>query len=89
MQAYSPLTTLVEIFYPEGFTHDYEWTARTRGFEYYAVWNDTAMQHPNLPSVNIPEEFQGNTIPVYGPFVAYIIEEKINRARSLMKTRGS
>ena len=32
---------------------------------------------PNLPSVAYPEGFQGTEIPVYGPTVAALIEERV------------
>lgn len=34
--------------------------------------------HPNEPTVDYPEGFQGNYIPVYGPTVAKIIEDRID-----------
>lgn len=85
MQALSPLTTVIEIFFPKGYAHDYEWTARALGFGYFAVWNDTAIGHPPFPIADYVEGFQGNAIPVYGPFVASIIEERIQSARDLME----
>jgi hypothetical protein len=35
------LSTVIEIFIPEGFAHDYEWTTRALGMKHFAVWNDT------------------------------------------------
>ena len=32
---------------------------------------------PNLPSVAYPEGFQGTQIPVYGPAVAKLIEDRV------------
>jgi hypothetical protein len=36
-------TTVIEIYYPEGFAQDYEWTARALGFQHHGVWNDTCV----------------------------------------------
>lgn len=35
------VSAVVEIFYPEGFSHDYQWTATALGMTHFAVWNDT------------------------------------------------
>ena len=35
------LSTVIEIFCPLGFAHDYYWTARALGMAHVAVWNDT------------------------------------------------
>lgn len=35
------VSAVIEIFFPEGFAHDYEWTARALGLKHYSVWNDT------------------------------------------------
>jgi len=43
-----PITTIVEIFYPGGFTHDYEWTAHSLGFKHFAVWNNTCIAYLSL-----------------------------------------
>ncbi|KAG8987697.1 hypothetical protein FRB90_003205 [Tulasnella sp. 427] len=74
----TPLTTVMEIFYPGGFAKDYEWTARVLGFTHYAIHNDTAFTHPTEPKVNYPPGFQGTKIPVHGPSVAKIIEDRID-----------
>jgi len=34
-------SSVIEIFYPGGFAHDYEWTTRALGMRHYSVWNDT------------------------------------------------
>ncbi|KZT29048.1 hypothetical protein NEOLEDRAFT_1057283 [Neolentinus lepideus HHB14362 ss-1] len=75
----SERSTVIEIFYPQGFAHDYEWTARALGHRHFAVWNDTWVVHtwPNQPHVNYPEGFQGTEIPVHGPYVAKLIEDRI------------
>lgn len=98
----TPISTVIELFYPEGFAHDYEWTTRSLGMKHFAVWNDrcgfffgsavetednfadptplncSAASYPD-PKVkwpNYPEGFQGEQIPVYGPSVASIIEDR-------------
>lgn len=71
------LSMVVEIFFPYGFLHDYEWTAAALGHQYYGVWNDTAFQYPSLPTIGIPEGFQGCDIPVSGSFVAKLIEDHV------------
>lgn len=35
------LSTVVEIFCPPGFAHDYWWTSRALGLAHISVWNDT------------------------------------------------
>ncbi|KAF5368301.1 hypothetical protein D9757_010526 [Collybiopsis confluens] len=75
------MSTVIEIFYPEGFAHDYHWTSRALGMKHYAVWNDTYHTHPNEPMVNYPEGFQEDYIPVHGPTVAKIVEERLRAAR--------
>ena len=41
MMSPTPISTVIEMFYPGGFAHDYEWTARALGHKHFAVWNDT------------------------------------------------
>jgi hypothetical protein len=100
----TPISTVIELFYPEGFVHDYEWTSRSLGMTHFAVWNDrcvfsffpgsavnifllirtplipncSAVSYPD-PKVrlpNYPEGFQGQQIPVHGPLVARLIEDR-------------
>ncbi|KIK51000.1 hypothetical protein GYMLUDRAFT_409790 [Collybiopsis luxurians FD-317 M1] len=71
------MSTVIEIFYPGGFAHDYHWTSRALGMQHYAVWNDTYHTHPNEPRVDYPEGFQEDYIPVHGPTVAKIVEERL------------
>jgi hypothetical protein len=33
--------------------------------------------HDTKPEVNYPDGFQGNSIPVYGPTVAKLIEDRV------------
>lgn len=35
------LSAVVEIFFPGGFAHDYQWTTRALGMQHFAIWNDT------------------------------------------------
>lgn len=71
-------SAVIEIFYPGGFAHDYHWTARALGMPHFAVWNDTYLTHPDEPKVAYPEGFQGDSIPVYGPLVAKIVEDRLD-----------
>ena len=32
---------MVEIFFPQGFAHDYEWTTQAMGGRHFTIWNDT------------------------------------------------
>ncbi|KAG6849007.1 hypothetical protein H0H93_012053 [Arthromyces matolae] len=77
------VSAVVEIFYPGGFAHDYEWTARALGMDHYSVWNDRYFTHPDEPSVDYPEGFQGNSIPVTGATVARLIEQHVEMKRTL------
>ena len=36
----SPRTTVIEIFFPNGFAFDYEYTARSLGLKHYGFWLD-------------------------------------------------
>lgn len=85
----------MEIFFPGGFAHDYQWTTRALGMAHIAVWNDTYVlfsvfswflipavypsyhTYETKPKVDYPEGFQGNNIPVHGPSVAQIIEDRV------------
>lgn len=77
MMPTTPISTVIEMFYPGGFAHDYEWTARALGHKHFAIWNDTYHTHPKLPWVDYPEGFQGTQIPVYAPTVVQIIEDRV------------
>ncbi|KAH9858516.1 hypothetical protein C2E23DRAFT_4452 [Lenzites betulinus] len=77
MMPVTPVSTVIEIFYPQGFAHDYHWTAHALGMRHFAIWNDTYHTFPNEPQVNYPEGFQGTEIPVYPPTVVKVIEERI------------
>jgi hypothetical protein len=94
------LSTVIEIFCPNGFAHDYHWTTRALGMTHITVWNDTwvcypvfmwtwtqlsdsiynnsYITHPDKPEVNYPECFQGKQIPVHGPALAQLIEDRVS-----------
>jgi hypothetical protein len=71
------VSTVIELFYPQGFAHDYYWTTRALGMRHYAVWNDTYHTYPDKPQVDYPDGFQGDAIPVHGPGIAQLIEDRI------------
>ncbi|KAI8975904.1 hypothetical protein BD414DRAFT_423543 [Trametes punicea] len=77
MMPVTPVSTVIEIFYPQGFAHDYQWTTHALGMRHFAIWNDTYRTMPNKPDVNYPEGFQGTEIPVHAPTVVRVIEERI------------
>jgi len=74
----SRFLTVVEIFFPGGFAHDYEWTTRAMGGRHFGIWNDTYFTHPDTPFVAYPEGFQGTRIPVHGPTVAKLLEDRLD-----------
>ncbi|KAJ7053345.1 hypothetical protein C8F01DRAFT_996814 [Mycena amicta] len=76
----SPRSTVIEMFFPGGYTFDYEMLARNMGHKHYAVWNDTYVTYDkgtHHKAMNFPEGFHGNNIPVYGPTVAEIIKNRL------------
>ncbi|KIM91997.1 hypothetical protein PILCRDRAFT_94163 [Piloderma croceum F 1598] len=77
LMARSPITTVIEMFYPKGFAHDYEWTAKALGMKHFGIWNDTYFGERNMPNVDYPDGFQGTQIPVFGPTVAKLIEDRV------------
>ncbi|KAH9949015.1 hypothetical protein B0H21DRAFT_199426 [Amylocystis lapponica] len=77
MMPTTPISTVIEIFYPGGFAHDYEWTTHAMGMKHFAVWNDTYHTYPEQMSPSYPEGFQGTQIPVHPPTVVRIIEERV------------
>jgi len=78
LMAPTPVSTVIEMFYPGGFAHDYEWTTRALNMKHFAVWNDTWHSFPTEPHVDYPEGFQGDTIPVHGDSVARLIEQRLD-----------
>lgn len=66
----APETTVMEFFYPEGLSYDYEYTARMLGIKHYGFWNDSTWTFPNVPKKadyprrGLPAGFHGNDIPI-------------------------
>ncbi|KAI6040256.1 hypothetical protein EDC04DRAFT_2997519 [Pisolithus marmoratus] len=56
-------SAVIEIFYPGGFSHDYEWTVRALGMKHFRHME----RYENTPNVHYPRGFQGSSIPVHGP----------------------
>ncbi|KDQ21385.1 hypothetical protein BOTBODRAFT_150195 [Botryobasidium botryosum FD-172 SS1] len=77
MMPTTPISTVIEIFYPGGYARDYEWTAGAIGIQHYAIWNDTYITGSDRPAAVYPEGFQGTSIPVHGVTVAKLIEDRI------------
>ncbi|KAJ7065573.1 hypothetical protein C8F01DRAFT_1126133 [Mycena amicta] len=74
------LSTVIELFYPGGFAHDYQWPTHALGMRHFAIWNDTWHTDgigEGKPGVAYPEGFQGEHIPVHGPTVAQLIEDRV------------
>ncbi|KAG9312000.1 hypothetical protein JVU11DRAFT_7272 [Chiua virens] len=70
-------STVIEFFYPEGFARDYQYTANALGMAHYGVWNDKTFTSPDLPKMNYPDGFQGNSIPLNGKVVAKLCAERL------------
>ncbi|KAJ3487679.1 hypothetical protein NLI96_g3374 [Meripilus lineatus] len=77
MMSPTPISTVIEIFYPRGFAHDYEWSSRALGMKHFAIQNDTYYTHPRLPWVDYPEGFQGTQIPVQASLIIQIIQDRV------------
>ncbi|KAJ6605665.1 hypothetical protein B0H10DRAFT_2167111 [Mycena sp. CBHHK59/15] len=73
------ISTVIEMFYPGGFAHDYQWTTHALGMTHFAVWNDTYRTYPNKPDVKYPDGFQDDYIPAHGPAIAQLIEDRAER----------
>ncbi|KIM38055.1 hypothetical protein M413DRAFT_448087 [Hebeloma cylindrosporum] len=78
----SPHSTVIEMFFPGAYIHDYEILARNSGHKHYAVWNDTTLTYPDgewFKGVDYGPEntFNGNSIPVHGPTVTQVIRERL------------
>ncbi|KAK7048428.1 hypothetical protein R3P38DRAFT_3257072 [Favolaschia claudopus] len=74
------ISAVIEIFYPRGFAHDYQWTSTALGIRHFAFWNDTfrtAGVGEGKPPYSYPEGFQLNHIPVHGPAVVQLIEDHV------------
>ncbi|KAF8198546.1 hypothetical protein BJ912DRAFT_845371 [Pholiota molesta] len=79
---YSPRSTVIEIFYPNSYLHDYEILSRNIGHKHYAIWNDTALTYPPGEWFKGVEhgnrtDFNGFALPVHGPTVADIVRERL------------
>jgi hypothetical protein len=75
----TPRTTVMEFFFPGGFAHDYEYTARSLGIGHYGFWDKSyafplycrplltsrcrSFTSPNTPLNAYPEGFQGSFPP--------------------------
>ncbi|KAJ7761546.1 hypothetical protein DFH07DRAFT_421165 [Mycena maculata] len=74
------ISTVIEIFYPQGFAHDYQWTTHALGMKHFAVWNDTYRTEgigEGKPNVDYPDGFQKDYIPAHGPAITQLIEERV------------
>ncbi|KAJ7695741.1 hypothetical protein B0H17DRAFT_1055425 [Mycena rosella] len=60
----TPRTTVLEFFFPGGFAHDYEYTARALGIAHYGFWGQSSFTSPNTPVNAYPDGFQGSEIPI-------------------------
>ncbi|KAJ4001921.1 hypothetical protein F5050DRAFT_1559619 [Lentinula boryana] len=80
-------STVIEIFYPGGWAHDYEYTARAMGagggLKHYGIWNDQVLTSPGFPPPSYPPGFQGNEIPVDGRTVVNLVRDRITAAAEL------
>ncbi|KAJ7675748.1 hypothetical protein DFH06DRAFT_1435059 [Mycena polygramma] len=73
-------SSVIEIFYPTGFAHDYQWTSSALGIKHFAVWNDTYRTEgvgEGKPPYSYPEGFQGRSIPAHGPAIVQLIEDQV------------
>jgi len=78
----SPRSTVVEIFFPETYLHDYSMLSRNMGHKHYAVWNDTTITFGENEWFDgqkggKPEDFHGKSIPVDGETVAHVVRERL------------
>ncbi|KAI6046350.1 hypothetical protein EDC04DRAFT_2630162 [Pisolithus marmoratus] len=62
--------TLMEFYYPGGFTPDYQYTALSLGVNYYGWWDNVSFTHKDLPRKEYPKGFHGTQIPIDGVAVA-------------------
>lgn len=73
----SPRSAVFEFFYPKGFAHDYEFTARALGMTHYGFWGSEYFTSPALPPVSYPEGFQGNQIPIDAKIIGHLCEQRL------------
>ncbi|KAF5338912.1 hypothetical protein D9611_008684 [Ephemerocybe angulata] len=79
----SPRATVMEFFYPKGFAHDYEYTARALGMVHYGFWNNEYFTSPALPLPQYVDGFQGNSIPIDADTVARLCVERLTLVSEL------
>ncbi|TDL21873.1 hypothetical protein BD410DRAFT_803963 [Rickenella mellea] len=86
----TPLSTVIEFFYPQGWAFDYEYAARALGMVHYGVWNNITFTRPNVPERhNYVDGFQGNEIPIDGLMVADLNNVEVtNGARGVIVALG-
>ncbi|KAG8888382.1 hypothetical protein FRB98_007777 [Tulasnella sp. 332] len=81
----SPIATVIEIYFPPGFSADYAIPARILGIEHYGVWGDryfrTESEH--RPKQQQPDGFHRDKIPADGPTIAALCVERINHPTRL------
>ncbi|KIJ51248.1 hypothetical protein M422DRAFT_223714 [Sphaerobolus stellatus SS14] len=74
----SKRATVMEFFYPQGFTLDYEWPTRILGMKHYGFWGDKYFTFPDLPKRNYPPGYHGNEIPIDADLVAKLCHERLS-----------
>ncbi|PPR05070.1 hypothetical protein CVT24_010257 [Panaeolus cyanescens] len=82
----TPRSSIIEIFYPGTYLHDYEMLARNVGHRHYAMWNTTYVTYPRgdekwFEGTNRGQngEIHGSHIPVSGIAVAQLVREILTR----------
>ncbi|KAJ7081367.1 hypothetical protein B0H15DRAFT_786545 [Mycena belliarum] len=73
----TPRTTVIEFFFPGGFAHDYEFTARSLGIAHYGFWDAQSFTSPDTPVNAYPEGFQGNSIPIDAEAVGRLCYDRV------------
>jgi hypothetical protein len=73
----APRSAVFEFFFPGGFAHDYEWTARALGHAHVGFWGAESFTYPERKEVAYPDGFQGNDIPLDGPAVSRAVVERL------------
>ncbi|KAL7412675.1 hypothetical protein BDY24DRAFT_392320 [Mrakia frigida] len=77
-------STVVEIFYPEGFTRDYQLMTEPLGHDHYTVWNNTVRRESEWREDgenHFPDDFQGTEIPVSGAFMKELLIDIIKKTK--------
>ncbi|VDB90957.1 unnamed protein product [Peniophora sp. CBMAI 1063] len=73
-----PQSTVLEFFYPQGFSFEYAYTARALGLSYIGFWENSTFAYPDIPRVAYPPGSHGTGIPIDGALVAKIIQERLS-----------